>query len=214
MLTEMSVKLHTASVVVIANYHNPSILNADFLSINKITDEKWNVDEHINTPVMSLIKYNNGIDWIMERNKLEISESPEMSFQDYNDSKVYDLAKKYIKTVPHISYKKLGFNHIISLNLINPRTWINDQFLKQHLHGNDIDIMPNFITNVKDATLGINLATGTITHNDTTTDAVIINCNLHYEIQHKQTLYDKLSGWRADKKEIMIKINQLLEYSQ
>ena len=53
------VRLHVASVVVTANYHNPSILNNDFLVKNDIVSDGWKVADSISTPAVSVIKYDN-----------------------------------------------------------------------------------------------------------------------------------------------------------
>ena len=53
--------LHSVSVVVTAQFHNPSILNPDFLVSRQIVPEGWAVAETLTTPPVSVVKYENGI---------------------------------------------------------------------------------------------------------------------------------------------------------
>ena len=57
--------LHTVSVVVTAEFHNPSILNPDFLVSREIIPADWVVTEAVTTPPVSVVRYNNGIQWVV-----------------------------------------------------------------------------------------------------------------------------------------------------
>ena len=55
------------SVVVTAEFHNPSILNPDFLASRKIVPENWEVKETMTSPVLSFTAYENGIRWTVDQ---------------------------------------------------------------------------------------------------------------------------------------------------
>ena len=53
--------LHSVSVVVTAEFHNPSILNPDFLESKEIVPSDWTGTEAITTPQVSFVRYENEI---------------------------------------------------------------------------------------------------------------------------------------------------------
>ena len=74
--------LHSISVVVTAQSHNPSILNRDFLVLQEIVPESWEVIEAVTTPAVSLIRYKKGIQLVVDEEKLTVVENCKSSFQD------------------------------------------------------------------------------------------------------------------------------------
>ena len=64
--------LQQVSVVVTAEYHNPSILNPDFLVSREIVPGSWNVIESLTTPAASVVRYDNGVHWVLDKQKLNV----------------------------------------------------------------------------------------------------------------------------------------------
>lgn len=60
------------SVVVIANDHNPTILNPDFLRTNNIIPSDYAVKNTVTTPPFSTVEYENGITISVEIDKLQV----------------------------------------------------------------------------------------------------------------------------------------------
>ena len=111
--------LHSVSVVVTAEFHNPSILNQSFLVSQEIVSKDWEVEEAITTPPFSVLRYSNGIQWIVEQSKLTVSEKPESSFKD--EYQVHQLANRYLEKLPHVPYRSLGLNCQVSMNCLDPQ---------------------------------------------------------------------------------------------
>ena len=62
-------RLHSVGVVVTAEFHNPSVLNRDFLVSKRIVPEDWEVTEGFTTPGLSVLSYDNGIQWTLDQSK-------------------------------------------------------------------------------------------------------------------------------------------------
>lgn len=97
------------SVVIAANSHNPTILNADFLRHNGIVGGNWQPTEDcLTSPLFSRVAFNGG---------LEVQADPmRVKFEQTGDALVADslvcasAAKGYLKTVPHVPYVATGVN--------------------------------------------------------------------------------------------------------
>lgn len=98
------------SVVVVANAHNPSILNADFLRHNGIVGEDWrpSMEDCLTSPMLSQVAFDGG---------LHIQADPvRVKFEQSGNALVVDslicasVAKGYLKTVPHVPYIATGVN--------------------------------------------------------------------------------------------------------
>ena len=82
LLGETPYWLHSVSVVVTAEFHNPSILNPDFLTSNEIVPPDWTVTEAVTTPPVSMVRYDNAIQWIVDQSNLTVTEICESPFRD------------------------------------------------------------------------------------------------------------------------------------
>ncbi len=122
MTGKSSYLLHSVSVFVTAEYHNPSIVNPSFLSSEGIVPEELDVAETISTPPLSLVRYANGIQWLVDQSTLNVAKDCEASFRD--EYQVHSLAAKYVEKLPHVPYRSLGLNFVVSANVENPRQWL------------------------------------------------------------------------------------------
>lgn len=68
----MDLKLNDASVVVLSEGNNPKLLNHDFLARNRIVPEDWQIRDIVVTPPFSQLLYENGVQFVVEINKLHI----------------------------------------------------------------------------------------------------------------------------------------------
>ena len=116
------------SVVLVADSHNPAILNPDFLQKNGIVPSEWGVRETFTTPAFSRVAYDSGCVWevnpqrnIVQQNQgahLDAAHSP------------YKMATKYIETLPHVRYQAIGLNMGVFSPMDNPEAWIKSNILK------------------------------------------------------------------------------------
>ena len=128
-------RLLSVSVVVTAEFHNPSILNPDFLKFQGIVPKDWEPKLAITTPQFSNIRFHNGIDWTVDQSKLTVVETCESQFQD--SYLAYDLVASYIERLPHVPYRSHGLNFVVAFPTDEPQQWLTNQYLKDGdwLHG-------------------------------------------------------------------------------
>ena len=120
--------IEQVSVVVTAEFHNPSILNPDFLVSRGIVPADWNVIESLTTPAVSVVRYDNGVRWFLDKQKLNVIHTQETRFGE--EHVVHGLAKSYLTTLPHGSYRSLGLNYTAYMKQADADDWLMERFLK------------------------------------------------------------------------------------
>ena len=176
-------RLHSVSVVVTAEFHNPSILNCGFLESRKIVPPNWTVAEAVTTPQVSFVRYENEIQWTVDQSRLTVTEKCESPFR--RDYVVYELVNAYLAKLPHVSYRSLGLNYVVSTKHDNPARWLTQRFLKPGawVEGKPdiVGLKPNFAVDAGDATCNLMLSEGSIQNPEGGQEkAVIINGNMHH----------------------------------
>lgn len=127
----MKTHLILFSVVVVGGDHNPTILNPDFLAIREIVPKEWEwevADPAITTPPFAIVRYTNGTSITVERNKLQVADSSVGN--DPMDSKVPEIARRYVNTLPHVRYTAVGINFHSIVEVPDPETFLKGRFLK------------------------------------------------------------------------------------
>ena len=74
----MNISHFEFSVVVVANDHNPSILNPDFLERQGIVQEGWGwtvMGSAITTPPFATVSYDSGVTVSVESNRLQVTDT-------------------------------------------------------------------------------------------------------------------------------------------
>ena len=128
------------SIVVLAQAHNPTILHPSFLSSEGIVPPDWKPSEPpICTPAISLVKYENGIVFTAEMNKLMILDNAGQSKSD-----LPELSLKYIEKLPHVHYSAVGVNITGYCECANAEEWIMQRFLKPG-PGTEAPLKPNAV---------------------------------------------------------------------
>jgi hypothetical protein len=115
------------SIVLTAQFHNPSIINPDFLKGNHIASPDWSVQDTVTTPGYSQTVYDNGIGIVVEEGRMTVRESVGKAFRDFYSSP--RVAASYVQTLSHIPYKELGINWLLRTSNDNPRQWLIQRFL-------------------------------------------------------------------------------------
>lgn len=119
-------RLHAVSVVVTAAFHNPSILNPDFLVSRAIVPQGWNVAETLTTPPVAVVKYDNGIAWTVDESRLTVTEECGPAFGDAY--RVHGLVDAYLGKLPHVPYRGLGLNCQVTVSQSDPERWLIERF--------------------------------------------------------------------------------------
>lgn len=131
-------RFKTFSVVVVATNHNPTLLNPDFLRINKIVEGNREVVETVTTPPVSVVRYKDGLSITMEFEKLQIQQPVPDQLPDACETP--QIATSFVRTLPHVSYKGVGLNWLgvvpedapadwLKKRFVTPGPWNNKQFL-------------------------------------------------------------------------------------
>jgi hypothetical protein len=172
----LRVRLHNVSVVVTAEFHNPSILNPDFLASHGIVPADWTVADTLTTPPVSVVKYENGIAWTVDQSRLTVTENCGPKFQD--SYRIHALVNAYLEKLPHVPYRALGLNCQVSTLQPDPRSWLFAQFASDWLH-NDSRVRgmkPAFALDTVDAVCNIAFAGATRDNSP----CVFAECNVHH----------------------------------
>lgn len=176
-------RLHSVSVVVTAEFHNPSILNQDFLVSKGIVPEGWKVTEAITTPQISVVSYSNGIRWTVEQPKLTVVENCGPLFQ--NEYRVYGLVAAYLDKLPHTPHRSLGLNCVVSIKQDDPERWLTQRFLKPGpwIEGEPkvLGMVPKFTLDAGEAVCHLSFSAEQATPPQGEPEtAVIVNSNMHH----------------------------------
>ena len=118
--------LHSISVVVTAEHHDPSILSPLFLESNRIVPGDWKVVKSETATLSSSVQYNQ-ILLKMDASSLEIQEAVEGPFRE--NYVIHSIADAYISKVPHAPYRNLGLNCTVGIRVANPEQWMQQRFL-------------------------------------------------------------------------------------
>ena len=177
--------LHSVSVVVTAEFHNPSILNPDFLKSQRIVPTDWEPNLAITTPQFSNIRFHNGIEWTVDQSKLTVVEACESQFRD--SYLAYDLVISYVDRLPHVPYRSLGLNYVVAFRTDAPQQWLTKQYLKDGvwLHGEPAvrSMVPKFTLDAGAGGVCILSFEGGDSNlgSQKSVPVVIATCNMHHE---------------------------------
>ena len=143
------------------------------------------------------MRYENEIQWTVDQSRLTVTEKCESPFR--RDYVVYELVNAYLAKLPHVSYRSLGLNYVVSTKHDNPARWLTQRFLKPGawVEGKPdiVGLKPNFAVDAGDATCNLMLSDGSIQNPEGGQEkAVIINGNMHHAGHSMRTGYASPSG--------------------
>lgn len=127
----MNIRQLEFSLVVVANDHNPTILNPDFLARHGIVPESrgWRVVEPaITTPPFAVVSYDSQVTVSVEPNRLKVADASASSGPP--SSKAVDIARKYVEVLPHVRYTAAGINFRSFAERADANACLKDRFLK------------------------------------------------------------------------------------
>ena len=167
--------LKSVAVVVAARFHNPSILNPDFLVRQGIVPEDWKVGETVTTPAVSVVKYDNGVEWLVDQSRLTITESAGPGFG--NNYRVHQIAEAYIRKLPYVPYRSLDLHFKVVMHEPDPQRRLIERFGAKWLENDSavIWMRPKFKLEAADAQLYVDIA------DDSESGQIVSNCVVHHE---------------------------------
>jgi len=171
-------------VVIIADAHNPTILHPSFLRAEGIVPTNWELaaEPPISTPAISIVRFANQISFVVDPNKFQVIET-----SSADGSSIADLAKRYVKKLPHVHYSAVGININAYAECTNPEDWILKRFVKQGawtdarlgLKAAGIRL----VYEVPNAQLNLNLDVGTTQSAGTAEHpCIVVNANYHTSV--------------------------------
>ena len=213
--------LHSVSVVVTAEFHNPSILSPDFLKANRIVPENWEPGDVITTPQFSNLQFQNGIAWTVDQSKLTVVDTCESVFRTDYRARAYDLVASYLRVLPHVPYRSLGLNFVVTIRRDDPLNWLTERYLRDDFRllrlPNRLTMVPRFTIPVDDGILcSLSLEAGTSQLDGSHSQpAVIANCNVHHEgIRDTDLICQAINQWPKRQEFVTVILNQLLGDSE
>lgn len=133
----MHVQFLQFSIVIVANDHNPTILNPDFLKMQKIVPDEWGwelANPPIATPPFATVQYKTGVSISVESNRLQVTDNKTSSPVE---SKVTQIVDRYIKVVPHVRYTSIGINFRQIIEMEQVDAFLKEHFLKEDIYSCD-----------------------------------------------------------------------------
>lgn len=183
------VKLSGISVVIVANSNNPTILNQDFLYYNGIVPKDWTLEENmppVITPAVSQITFKNGFKVMAELNRI-LFEQFTIPLKE-EDIICADIAKRYLRTVPHVPYTAIGINlHGYRIHQKQVSETVSGLLIKKGGWMNFEETSPSFqvkaVYRCDDKTITLDIAENLIKEKDAAeVPAMVFNANIHRDI--------------------------------
>lgn len=167
--------LRSVSVVVTAEFHNPSILNPDFLVSREIVPPDWAAAEVLTTPALSVVRYENGVAWTVNPSQLTITQPAGPAFEE--NCEIHQLTQSYLAKLPHVPYRGLGLNCDVVIREPQPVRRLVDRFGARWLCAENVvqEMTPRFALDAGDAIcyVAVQGASGA--------SESIAACNVHHE---------------------------------
>ncbi|WP_424945857.1 hypothetical protein [Candidatus Spongiihabitans sp.] len=185
-MTIIDWKVDNVSVVIVAQSHNPSIVNPDFLKNNGIVARDLEpTGPLLITPVVAQIEYGD-IAWMVMPERCTIHERVNAKFQE--SYRVYQCAQKYIEVLKHIPYTALGLNWLIHITLnADSHEWVKSKFLKDSEAQKEI-VGAEFTLKLQPDDLSICSLSTKIPDRS----SVIVDCNFHFELKNPKSKINEL----------------------
>ncbi len=206
--------VHWANVVVVARFHNPSILNPDFLRIHEIVPHDWKPSEVLTTRPVSFVQYDKNIRVSVDEQRFEVLQVIEAGFPD--TSPIYQIASKYVALLEHVNYISLGFNWLITKKCENPGPWITSRFLKdgEWTEGEPelVRTEVTFSYKKNDSVCNLKLAPTFIEKPESLKgNRIELNCNFHHENKTTaRTINSSIAQWKSKQEFVTNQLTRLL----
>lgn len=131
------------TLVVIANDHNPTLLNPDFLQRNKIVKDEWDwqvVGQPITTPAVSTVAYGSKVVVTLDPMKLQITDKSGVGI---DQTHLCEFISNYVATLPHVQYSALGINFTMISATDDVTGYLIERFIKEGTWNQESNQMRN-----------------------------------------------------------------------
>ena len=208
-------KLSGSSCVVVADQHNPSILNPDWLVKTEIIDPEWKLaDPSITTPLLARCFYVNKVQLVLEPNKLTVSSLP----VDNNglSGELPRIVRKYVESLPHIPYKQLGNNFRFSTDMQDVLSKLKNKLIKEGIWNTDdiskIKTTFQYFCNGYRINLTVESSdAGEESRTSKEASTLILDFNYHRELDDLSSLIRGIDNWQNDYEDAMRRTKKIVE---
>lgn len=181
----MKLEILNTSVVVSAKHHNPTILHPSFLASEGIVPSDWEAVETVCTPIFAIVRYKNGIVFNVQENNFQVTENKIKD--DFRNSQVADLARKYAEKLPHVNYSAVGVNFSGFIECAEVGSTVIRQFLKRNSAnfngGSPQALGLRLVYNLPDARLRLSLDGGKVNvGTEKEKSGILVNANYHMDL--------------------------------
>jgi hypothetical protein len=126
-----TIDIQEIAVVVTAESHSSTLLNIDFLKASGIIPIDWEMDSPpVCTAEGSQIIFQNQVNLVALPDRIHFSEV--IGGKPVEEICIFDIAQKYIKTLPNLNYQAVGINprgHVAFPDRAAARQYISKTFL-------------------------------------------------------------------------------------
>lgn len=124
----MNLQVFKASIVVVAQNHNPTILHPYFLHAKQIVGEDWETSEPpVCIPPLAKVVYTNGISITVKEQQLLVEYAGEDVLGGVKTAA--DLTGKYVSQLAHVRYTAVGINFNAFYPVEKPKDLLVGKFL-------------------------------------------------------------------------------------
>ena len=201
-------QLFEFSVVLVASNNNPSIINPDFLLHNGIVTDRDPIrKESISTPTFSVVKFQGDVNVRAEPNRVVFEQTGSSIAID--SVICAEIAKRYLKTIPHVPYSALGLNPKSFEKLpVQRRSGIEAAIAEQGAWMKHDSVVPEFGLKAtylfRDRRITFDVQKAQTIIDNSSISAVVFQANIHREIkEHSQpmrinSMLSILDSWMDD----------------
>jgi len=208
-------KLSGSSCVVVADQHNPSILNPDWLVKTEIIDPGWKLaDPSITTPLLARCFYVNKVELVLEPNKFTVRSLP----ADNNglSGELPRIVRKYVESLPHIPYKQLGNNFRFSIDVQGVLSKLKNKLIKEGIWNTDdiskIKTTFQYFCNGYRINLTVESSdAGEESRTGEEASTLILDFNYHRELDDLSSLIRGIGSWQNDYEDAMKRTRKIVE---
>ena len=190
-----------SSCVVVANRHNPSILNPDWLSRMKIVDAEWETAEPIIvTPAFARCAYSNDVEIALDPGKLTVNLSRD---KRELSSELPKIAGRYVRTLKHVPYKHQGNNFRFSADMPNVVSALKNGMIRPGSWSleNMSRIRTVFRYSCEDSKINLSVESDVAKpegNNGRNVDVLILDFNYHRECEGSDSVLKAIDCWSDD----------------
>lgn len=187
---EVNIVVVTTAVVITAEAHNPTILHPAFLAAEDIVPDDWKIgsEASVSTPALSIVQYENKVSFLVDPNKIQISDSSER-----DESEIAEIATRYVEKLPHVHYTGVGVNIQAFASHDQAEQWLLKRFIASGPWSNEPlrlqSAAVKLVYSIDNGILNLQSEAGSRQKPNSAPEVgIVVNANYHTNISEKDRL--------------------------